>query len=187
VFGQRLVRILRSWSRVLFRRREVDRDLDEEIQAHLELTTHQYIARGMTPEEARRAAKFELGGVEQVKEAVRAARAGAWLDTFLQDVRFGFRMFRKNPGFTAGAILTLALGIGANTAMFSVAGVLLSPLPYRNPDRLVTIWENNSRIPMDSISYPNFRDWQRGTRSFNQMAAIVAHLLGLPFAGTWRL
>ncbi|MGC2331849.1 MAG: ABC transporter permease [Candidatus Acidiferrales bacterium] len=174
-----------SWLKSLFRRRSADQELDDEIATHLELMTDENVAKGMTPEQARRAAKLELGGVEQVKESVRAVRVGAWIDTFLQDVLFGLRMLRKNPGFTAVAVLTLALGIGANTAIFSVVeGVLLAPLPYRQPDRLVTVWENNSRVPIDSISYPNFRDWQRHSTSFKQMAAVVSWSYDLSGPGT---
>src|SRR5271156_1603568 len=94
------------------------------------------------------------------------------MGTLIQDLRFGLRMLRKSPGFTAVAVLTLALGIGANTAMFSVVeGVLMAPLPYFHPDRLVMVWENNPRFPRVWVSYPNFRDWQRSARSFQQMAA----------------
>ena len=100
-------------------------------------------------------------------------RAGASVGTLIQDLRFGLRMLRKSPGFTAVAVLTLSLGIGANTAMFSVMqGVVLAPLQYANSDRLVMIWENNPRFPRTWVSYPNFRDWQRGARSFQQMAAF---------------
>jgi putative ABC transport system permease protein len=93
------------------------------------------------------------------------------MGTLIQDLRFGLRMLRKSPGFTAVAVLTL--GIGANTAMFSVMqGVVLAPLRYVNPDRLVMIWENNPRFPRTWVSYPNFRDWQRSARSLQQMAAF---------------
>lgn len=99
-----------------------------------------------------------------------------------QDLRFGLRMLRKSPGFTAIAVLTLALGVGANTAMFSVMqGVVLAPLQYGNPDRLVMIWENNPRFERTWVSYPNFQDWQRGTRSFQQMAAFRER--GFDYAG----
>jgi predicted permease len=94
------------------------------------------------------------------------------MGTLIQDLRFGLRVLRKSPGFTAVAVLTLALGIGANTAMFSVVeGVLLAPLQYSHPDRLVMVWENNPRFPRVWVSYPNFRDWQRSAHSFQQMAA----------------
>jgi predicted permease len=181
----RWLRKTATWLRSVFRRRELDQELDDEIAAHLEMIADENIAKGMTAEQARRAAKIELGGAEQIKESVRAARTGAWLDTLIQDVRFGARMLRKNPGFTAVTILTLALGIGANTAMFSVVeGILLAPLPYRHPDRLVTIWESNSPFPIDSISYPNFRDWQRDATTIKQMAAIVFHSYDLSSPGT---
>jgi predicted permease len=104
------------------------------------------------------------------------------MGTLIQDLRFGLRMLRKSPGFTAVAVLTLALGIGANTAMFSVMqGVVLAPLQYVNSDRLVMVWENNPRFPRTWVSYPNFRDWQRSARSFQQMAAFRQE--GVDFAG----
>ena len=104
------------------------------------------------------------------------------MGTLIQDLRFGLRMLRKSPGFTAVAVLTLGLGIGANTAMFSVMqGVVLAPLQYVNPDRLVMIWENNPRFPRTWVSYPNFRDWQRSARSLQQMAAFRQE--GVDFAG----
>ena len=96
------------------------------------------------------------------------------IDDFLSDVRYGMRILTKNAGFTAVAVLTLALGIGANTAIFSVVqGVILAPLPYREPDRLVMVLESNLRFPLDAISYPNFQDWQRSAHSFQQMAAAM--------------
>ena len=94
--------------------------------------------------------------------------------TLLQDGRHGLRLLRKNPAFALVAVLTLALGIGANTAMFSIVhAVLLAPLPYHQPDRLLIVWETNPRFPRVWVSYPNFQDWQRSTHSFQQMAAFL--------------
>src|SRR5580693_7437307 len=102
----------------------------------------------------------------------------------LQDIRYGLRMLRKSPGFTAVAVITLALGIGANTAIFSVVeGVVLAPLRYFEPDRLVTVWENNPRFSRVWDSYPNFQDWQRSARSFQQMAAFREQAVDLTFPG----
>lgn len=99
------------------------------------------------------------------------------MGTLLQDIRYGLRCLRKSPGFTVIAVLTLALGIGANTAIFSVVqGVVLAPLPYHQPDRLVMVLETNQRFPQDAISYPNFQDWQRSARSFQQMSAVMIDL-----------
>jgi len=166
---------VKSW-RLWFSRKKWEQQLDDELRFHIERQTAANIAAGLAPEEARRQAVLQLGAAEGVKEDCREQRRGFWLETVWADVRYGLRILRKVPGFTAVAILTLALGIGANTAIFSVVqGVVLAPLPYREPDRLVMVLESNERFPEDAISYPNFLDWQRTARSFEQMAAVTLH------------
>src|ERR1051325_570636 len=125
------------WLRSLFRWAQADQELDDELREHLERKTAEYMAQGMTQEEARRRARIALGGIEQTKEKCRDARRVNWIQGFVQDLRFAVRMQRKSPGFTAVAILTLALGIGGITAMFSpFDAVLIRPLPYADADHL---------------------------------------------------
>src|ERR1700751_1432314 len=126
-----------SW----FSRKKWEQDANEELRFHIEQQTAANIAAGMSPEEARSQAALQLGAVEGLKENCREQRSGFWLETFIADARYALRVMRKNPGFAAIAILTLALGIGANTAIFSaVYAVLLKPLPYPTPERIVEIY-----------------------------------------------
>ncbi len=157
-------------------------EFDHELQTHLELLTEENVRRGMTPEEASRAARLRLGGHTQLKETNRELRGLPMLETFFQDARFAFRMLRKNPGFTAVAVLTLALGIGANTAIFSVVyAVLLKPLPYTNPEQLFTAFQANKQLGIaeTGCSYLNFEEWRAQNHVFSEMAGNVAHQLTL--------
>jgi putative ABC transport system permease protein len=159
--------------RSLFRRAQADQELDDELRDHIERATEQYVAKGMSPGEAQRRARLDLGGIEQTKEQCRDTRRVNRIQDLILDLRYGLRMLRKSPGFTAVAILTLALGIGANTAIFSfVYGVLLAPLPYHDASRLVVLNETTPRVGTVTVSHPNFVDWRAQSRSFSQMAYI---------------
>ena len=157
--------------RKTLRRDKLDDDLDEELRLHLEMRAADNLAAGMTPDEARYDAQKRFGNSTLLKEDTRDTDIIGWLDTAAGDLRYAFRVLRKNPGFTLVAILTLALGIGMNTAFFSVVnGVLLNPLPYPQPDRLVALGESKPNFTNGSISYPNFVDWQKDNRVFSSMA-----------------
>ncbi|MGH9711967.1 MAG: ADOP family duplicated permease [Candidatus Acidiferrales bacterium] len=166
-----------------FSRKKWEHDLTEEMRFHLEQQTSANIARGMTFDEARRQALLQLGAVDGLKEECREQRRGFWLETMWTDVRYGIRMLRKDPGFTAVAVLTLALGIGANTAIFSVVnGVLLNPLPFPHAEQLVTLSESKPNFVTGSISYLNFRDWQRNNHTFSSMA--ISRSISFSLTGT---
>jgi putative ABC transport system permease protein len=149
--------------------------MDEELRFYIRMRTQENIRGGMTPDQARRDAERRFGNFEHIKDLCRDVRGGGMLDTLWQDVRFGVRMLAKNPGFAAVAVLTLGLGIGANTAIFSVVNaVLLRPLPFENPDQLVMIWQTNPQrgILQDLVSPPNLHDWQQQSHTFGQIAAF---------------
>ena len=158
----------------MFGKKRFERELDDELRSYVELQAAEMIRRGMSPEDALREARRELGGMDQVKEKVRDVRPGVFVDTLVQDIRYAFRMLHRNRAFVLVATLTLGLGIGANTAMFTVVdGVVLKPLPYPDPDRLLTLWERSRTDGLESTVAPaNFYDWREQSRSFGKMAAI---------------
>jgi putative ABC transport system permease protein len=160
----------------LVRRAEVERRLDAEMRYHIEMLTDRYVRSGLSPADASRRALAEFGGTERFKDDVRDEYRGRFIDELVQNLRYAIRVIRRNPGFATAATLTIALGIGASTAIFSVVhGVLLRPLPYADPDRLVVLWEQNLGHGSDRnvVSVPTFEAWRTRTRSFDGMAGMV--------------
>jgi putative ABC transport system permease protein len=171
----------------LFRRSRAERELDEELRQHLDQQTEQNIRLGMNPEEARYAARKAFGGVEQAKELSRDARAVKWLEDIWQDLQFGTRMLIKTPGFTSIAVITLALGIGANTAIFTVVNaVLLRALPFQEPDRLVQLFRTNSNTPtgVQRLSHAEFFALRQHQRAFSAVAIYRNPSEGFTFLGS---
>ena len=166
--------VLASRVRALFAPRRLDDELDAEMAAHVALLTEEYVRRGSSRAEARRQALLRFGGPMQLKEQHRDDRGLPFLDTTLQDVRYGFRALRRNPAFALVAIGTLAIGIGAGTAVFTIArAVLLRPLPYANPDQLVRVFETNPlKNWTRNIAAPaNYADWKKQNTVFTDIAA----------------
>jgi putative ABC transport system permease protein len=171
------MRQLRAWLVRLggfFRRNRRDRELAAEMESHLQMHIEDNLRAGMSAEEARRQALIKLGGIEQTKQNYRDRRGLPFLETLFQDFRFAARMLLKNPGFTAVAVLTLALGIGANTAIFSIVnGVLLHPLPYPHPEQLVVVARTAPRFDHPvPVSGPNFLDWRARAKQFEFLAGF---------------
>jgi predicted permease len=154
----------------LFRSAQIRRDLDEEMRLHLDLRERENRIAGLSFREAQHAAQRKFGNTLQLRERGEDMWGWNWLQNFAQDARYGMRVLLKNPGFSAIAVLTLALGIGANTAIFSVVdAVLLRPLPYKQPDRLVFLMEDSVQVPGMSISMANFNDWRDMNTVFDSM------------------
>src|SRR5215467_2846063 len=153
----------RSFLRNLFKTQRVEQDLDLEVRSHLQLLVDENLRAGMPRPEAERAARMELGGAEQVKQQVREQRLGDSLHSWIADFRFGVRQLRKNPGFTLTVVLTLALSVGANTAIFSlVNALLLKSLPYPHPERMGTLYEHvtSSRGSFDFRTGVDGEKWE---------------------------
>jgi predicted permease len=165
---------LRLRLRTLFRRNQVERELDEEFRYHIEQRAEQEIARGLTPEEAQHIAVRAMEGIEQKKEECRDMRRVNFIETLLQDLCYALRGFRKTPGFSAVAVLTLTLGIGASLAILTVVNsVLLHSLPFPDADRLVVLFATspNRGVYQDSTSFPDFLDWKTQSQAFTGVAA----------------
>lgn len=163
-----------SWIQAMFRRRRTEQILEDEVRHHIELQTEEYIRAGMTPEEAARAARLRFGTISSVQERCREQNKVLQVESVWQDLRFAFRTFSADKGFTAVVLITLALGIGANTAVFSfVRAVLLEPLPVRDPGRVVFVWETD-RIrgtQREAASWPDYLDMRQRAKSFETLAA----------------
>src|SRR5262249_31422920 len=162
---------LRLRLRALFIKSKMEEELDEEVRFHLEREIEENITRGKTPEAARYAAIRSFGGVERVKEESRDVRGIRLLEELRQDLRYGARMLLKQPGFTLIAVITLALGVGANTAIFSVVNaVLLRPLPFKSPQQLMWLGESSDDSTNDSVPGPHFLEWSEQSRTLESLA-----------------
>ncbi len=176
---------LRSVVSALFRSSVVENEVEEELRAHIQDHANHLESLGVPRAEAERRARLEFGGYQKFKEECREAQGTHFLEALIQDLRFGLRMLRRSPGFTAVAVLTLALGIGATAAIFSfVNAVLLKPLPYPHPERIVSVWEKNPGGGSNFISTLNFRDWEQQNRCFQFLSAIARDTVTLTGSGS---
>ena len=172
-----------SWFSNLLGRKSSENQLDSELRFHLEEQVRANIRQGMDPIEARREAALEFGGIEQIKEECRDQRRGIWLENVFQDLRYGAKALKRSPGFTIVALLTIAVGIGANTAIFSfLDSVVLKPLPYPNPDEIMRVSEVRPDHGWNAVSSLTFLDWvHRGP--FKYLCAFSAEEKVLTGAG----
>jgi len=183
------MRKLRAWFLRLgglFHKQSGERELSDELESHLQMHIEDNLRRGMTPDEARRQALIKLGGVEQTKENYRDRRGIPLFETLMQDLRYGLRMLRKNPGFTAVAVLTLALGIGANTAIFSLLDtILLRPLPYQRPEELIQVTETLPRMGSDEVGVAagEYLDYRDRNHSFSSVGSYESDGFNLTGSG----
>src|SRR5271169_1245335 len=165
-----------NWLKQLFSRGRLYNDLSHEIQQHLEEKIEELVASGMSRKEAAHAARREFGNVTLIKEDCREMLAFTWIEALWQDVRYAARILAKSPAFAAVVIFSLALGIGANTAVFSVMNtVLLPPLPYEHPETLTTIWcmqKSNPRSDDDVPPIGDIADWKKQSHAFDDIAAV---------------
>jgi len=169
----RLLAFLRSIASAFFHRSRIEGEMDEELRSHIQSRADDLERSGVSRTEAKSLAQLEFGGYQKFKEECREERGGFWIETVWTDVRFALRMLRRSPGFTAVAILTLALGIGANTAIFSVVNaVLLRPLPYPNAKRLAMIWSTWGNETRGPASGPELIELRNRTRAFEEIGGI---------------
>ncbi|HTZ98762.1 MAG TPA: ABC transporter permease, partial [Candidatus Aquilonibacter sp.] len=186
------MRALRTWLarfRGLFAKQRRDRELAAELESHVQMHINDNLRAGMPPEEARRQALIQLGGIEQTKEGCRDRQGLPWLDVLLQDIRFGLRMLAKSPGVAIVIVVTLALGIGANTAIFGIVnGFLLRPLPVRDPDQItvLAIQQKDAPIGSSGFAYPEFVDFREQAKAFSDVFAIVLSNVQLAYRGESR-
>ena len=168
------------WARLraFFTSRELDREFDEELQSHLAMLTEDHIARGMTPDAARRAALIRVGALTPLREQHRENRGLHAIETLLQDLRLAARLLVKQRGFTAAVVSALALGIGVNTAVFTIVnGWNLQDLPVDEPERIMYVATLDAQGRARGVSYLDFLDWQKASRTFSGLAAHGRHLV----------
>jgi predicted permease len=183
------LRIILSRLRGLFLSEKIHNEIDEEMQFHVDMRTDENIRQGMAPEEARRAAQLKFGQMSRISELGYDVRGGGWLESIWQDARYSFRMLWKSRVFAFVAVIALALGIGANSAIFSVVNaVLLKPLPFAEQERLVVIWKRDrtANNPFVELSVPEFLDWQKQTGVFENIAAMPTTVYGYGYTVTGR-